>query len=199
MTVAQKEMWRWSEGAFGDLAIADDYWLRRGLDICMWRRGKRTSVSIRHQGGPLGFPRIYSSSFPSSSLSPSASPSPSWSPEWDKMRCLLAAKMCHLYLLFARNPNFRKKSFNVPRQNDPALVTRPSIYSQGLWFTHKWEGPSLLYSQDPAELQTLSWSDDHHKHHLWHHTRNHKIIECCNCNCLTGKSMKMKGFVITVW
>ena len=32
--------------------------------ICIWRRGKRASVSIRHQGGPPGFPRIYSSSNP---------------------------------------------------------------------------------------------------------------------------------------
>ena len=54
------------------MTIADDYWLWRGLDICIWRRGKRTSVSIRHQGGPPGFPQIYSSSFSSSSALPSA-------------------------------------------------------------------------------------------------------------------------------
>ena len=37
--------------------------------ICIWRRGKRTSVSIRPQRGPVGFSRIYSSSFSSQAIS----------------------------------------------------------------------------------------------------------------------------------
>ena len=37
--------------------------------ICIWRRGKRTSVSIRPQRGPVGFSRIYSSSFSSPAIS----------------------------------------------------------------------------------------------------------------------------------
>ena len=50
----------------------------------------------------------------------------SWSPEWDKMRSLLAAQICHFYLLIARNPDFCDKKCRILTYCDK----RPLIYSQ---------------------------------------------------------------------
>ena len=55
-----------------------------------------------------------------------------------QMRSLLVAGICHFYLRIAQNPDFCDKKvqyFNISRQKALAILTRPSIYSQG--FTHK--------------------------------------------------------------
>ena len=65
--------WRWCRGRRGDISEIWRFLMIIDYDvcgrICIWRRGKRTSVSIRPQRGPVGFSRIYSSSFSSQAIS----------------------------------------------------------------------------------------------------------------------------------